>query len=164
MNNINTEDAPTYSSANNNNDDDNHIISLAKTIIARRFKRVDVMSSSETVKNYLTLHLAEKECEIFSVIMLDNQNRVIEFKELFRGTVNSASVYPREVVKEVLSSNASSVIFTHNHPSGLPDPSESDKQITKKLIKALELIDVKVLDHIIIGGAESVSFSEAGYL
>jgi len=162
MNNINTEDAPIYDSGSEVTDD--QAISLAKAIIARRFKRADVMTNCSVVKDYLTLHLAEKECEIFGVIMLDNQNRVIEFKELFRGTVNSASVYPREVIKEVLSSNASSVIFAHNHPSGLPDPSEADKQMTERLVKVLELIDVKVLDHIIVGGADSVSFAEVGYL
>ena len=160
--NINTEDAPTYGIDNKVTDD--QAISIAKLILAQRFERVDVMNNCDTVKDYLTLHLAEKECEIFGAIMLDNQNRVIEFKELSRGTINKASIYPREVIKEVLSSNAASVILAHNHPSALPDPSEADKQITERLVKVLELIDVRVLDHIIVGGADAISFAEVGYL
>jgi DNA repair protein RadC len=89
---------------------------------------------------------------------------VIEFSELFHGTLDSASVYPREVVKAALHHNAGAVIFTHNHPSGEPDPSDADRRITQRLQEALGLIEVRVLDHIVIGGSDSVSFAERGYL
>jgi len=107
------------------------------------------------LKHKLAIH----EHEVFAVLFLDSQNRILEFKELFRGTINAASVYPREVVKEVLELNAASVILAHNHPSGVTTPSQADKLITTKLQQALNLIDVSVLDHIIIGES-TYSFAE----
>lgn len=101
---------------------------------------------------------------MFAVALLDSQNRLIEFVELFSGTINAASVYPREVIKLVLLKNAASVIFTHNHPSGIPEPSEADKNITAKLSAALRLIDVKVLDHIVVGTEGHISFAERGLI
>lgn len=100
---------------------------------------------------------------MFAVLFLDSQNRILEYKELFRGTINAASVYPREVVKEVLALNAASVILAHNHPSGVSTPSQADKLITTKLQQALNLIDVSIVDHIIIGET-SYSFAEHGLI
>ena len=103
------------------------------------------------------------EHEVFAVLFLDSQNRILEYKELFRGTINAASVYPREVVKEVLALNSASVILAHNHPSGVSTPSQADKLITTKLQQALNLIDVSIVDHIIIGET-SYSFAEHGLI
>lgn len=141
------------------------IIARALRILEERmrYERVQI-SSPERTKQYLTLKLAEMEREVFGVLMLDSQNTLIEAKELFYGTIDGASVYPREVVKEVLASNAAAVIFYHNHPSGHPEPSLADRQITKRLTEALALIDVRVLDHIIVGGTKTISFSERGLI
>ncbi|GHW03181.1 DNA repair protein RadC, putative [Vibrio cholerae] len=100
---------------------------------------------------------------MFAVLFLDNQHRLIEFKELFRGTVDAASVYPREVLKEALNVNAAAVIFAHNHPSGDPEPSQTDRRITQRLKDALSLVDIRVLDHVVVGKS-SVSFAERGWL
>ncbi|WP_080623451.1 JAB domain-containing protein [Stutzerimonas stutzeri] len=109
---------------------------------------------------YLGAKLAGFEHEVFAVLFLDNRHRLIDYNEMFRGTIDSASVYPREVVKEALRLNAAAVIFSHNHPSGHPEPSQADKTLTRKL----ELIDVRTLDHIIVAGQEQVSFAELGLL
>jgi DNA repair protein RadC len=109
------------------------------------------------------LKLATYEHEVFACLMLDNRNRVIAFRELFRGTIDGASVYPREVVKQALADNAAAVIFAHNHPSGATEPSQADIAITERLKKALALIDVRVLDHLIVGD-EVTSFAERGIL
>lgn len=103
------------------------------------------------------------EREVFAVMLLDNQHRLIEFKELFQGTIDAASVYPREVVKTALKANAAAVIFAHNHPSGDPEPSQADRRITTRLQDALALIDVRVLDHIVVG-EQCTSFAERGWL
>ena len=104
------------------------------------------------------------EHEVFAVLFLDTQHRLIEYSELFRGTIDSASVYPREVLKEALRLNAAAVIVSHNHPSGNPEPSAADKSLTKRLREALAMVDVRVLDHIIVGGTETTSFAEQGLL
>ncbi|OOY33809.1 RadC family protein [Solemya velum gill symbiont] len=122
------------------------------------------LTSPETVKDYLKLRLAAREREIFGVLLLDTRHRLIRYEELFHGTIDSATVHPREVVKAALQHNAAAVIFTHNHPSGLSDPSEADKMLTQKLIGALSLIDVRVLDHLIVGADEPYSFAEHGLL
>lgn len=107
--------------------------------------------------------LSAYEREVFAVMLLDSQHRLIAFQELFFGTIDAASVYPREVVKAALQSNAAAVIFAHNHPSGDPEPSQADRAITTRLIAALNLIDVRVLDHIVVGQA-AVSFAERGLI
>ncbi|CAG0907594.1 unnamed protein product [Cyprideis torosa] len=124
----------------------------------------DVLSSPEHVRQYLSMHLTGLEHEVFSALFLDNRHRVIEYRELFRGTIDSAAVYPREVVKRCLSSNAAAVIFAHNHPSGVAEPSDTDVRLTRKLVDALALIDVRVLDHLIIGQGVQTSLAERGLM
>ena len=121
-------------------------------------------TSPEDTKNYLMLKLATLEHEIFSIMYLDNKHRLIQYADLFRGTINQASVYPREVVKEALKHNAAAVILTHNHPSGIPEPSEDDKRLTARLADALAVLDIRVIDHIIVGGLNTVSFAERGLI
>ena len=120
-------------------------------------------SNSSTTKDFLSFKLAQYDKEVFSIMLLNSQHQLIEYKELFFGTINSASVYPREVVKEVLAHNAAAVIFAHNHPSGVPEPSHADIAITKRLTEALKLIDVSVLDHIVIGET-AISMAERGLI
>ena len=124
---------------------------------------VPFLSTSAT-RDWLRLNLAGQEREMFVVLYLDNQHRLIAHEALFSGTINCASVYPREVVKSALKHNAASVVLAHNHPSGCAEPSKSDRLVTGKLSAALALVDVKVLDHFIIGHREIVSFAERGLL
>lgn len=124
----------------------------------------EILSSPDAAKRYFVLRLGDYECEYFSVAFLNNQNRLIACENMFRGTVDSAAVYPREVVKAVVQYNAAAVVFAHNHPSGVVEPSTADHAITERLRDALKLIDVKVLDHIIVGGTDTLSFAEKGYL
>ena len=121
------------------------------------------MTNPQASKDYVKLQLATYEHEVFACLFMDNRHRVIAFEKLFRGTIDGASVYPREVVKTALSHNAAAVIFAHNHPSGNPEPSQADRQITQRLKDALSLIDVRVLDHLVVGN-EVISFAERGYL
>jgi len=124
----------------------------------------DVLSSPEHVRQYLSLHMTGLQHEVFSALFLDNRHRVIEYRELFTGTIDSAAVYPREVVKHCMRSNAAAVIFAHNHPSGVAEPSDTDIRLTRKLTDALALIDVRVLDHLIIGQGVQTSLAERGLL
>jgi DNA repair protein RadC len=101
---------------------------------------------------------------VFGVLFLDSQHRLIEYKEMFNGTIDGAAVYPREVVKEALRLNAAAVVFGHNHPSGIPEPSQADRKITDRLIEALKLVDIRVLDHLVIGNQSTISFASRGYL
>ena len=123
-----------------------------------------VFDSPALVRQYLSLRLFNLEAEVFMVLLLDAQNRLIEARELFRGTVSQTVVYPREVVKAALLANASAVIFAHNHPSGVPDPSQADRMLTDALRGALTTVDVRVLDHIIVAGPKTTSFAERGWL
>jgi len=116
------------------------------------------------VTNYVRLQVADLEHEVFGVLFMNNQNCLIDSENMFRGTIDSASVYPREVAKRALELNAASIIVYHNHPSGNCDPSDSDKKITKRLSSAMELIDVRLLDHILIGGMNDMSFANKGLL
>ena len=144
---------------------DQEIINEALIILKSRLHKPDfIIREPSDASSYLKLKIAELEYESFRVMYLDNQHGLIKLKEMFRGSINSASVYPREVVKTALHFNAAAVILTHNHPSGKREPSEADKIITKKLVSALELIDVRVLDHIIVGGGDTFSFAEYGLL
>lgn len=135
----------------------------AEILAARSSKPTDSFCNPTVTKAFAACKLQAYEREVFAVMLLDNQHRLIEFKELFFGTIDAASVYPREVVKAVLAVNAAAVIFAHNHPSGEPEPSQADRRITTRLIDALGLIDVRVLDHIVVGDT-CVSFAERGLL
>lgn len=115
-------------------------------------------------EQFLRIRLQDEEHEIFCALFLDNRHRVLAFKELFRGTIDGTSVYPREVIKETLQCNAAAIIFAHNHPSGVAEPSQADERITKRLKAALELIDVRVLDHIIIGHDTTTSLASRGMI
>ena len=125
---------------------------------------VEAFTAPEIVKNYLTLSLALEEREHFHVLFLNNQHKLLLDDRLFSGTIDGASVYPREVVKRALQCNAAAVIIAHNHPSGICIPSEADKSITDKLKQALSTIDIRILDHIIVGHMETYSFAEHGVL
>ncbi len=123
------------------------------------------LTSPDMVKTFCQHSLAAKEHEVFGVIFLDNQHRVRSTAELFTGTVDAASVYPREVVKKALAENAAAVIFYHNHPaSGVAEPSQADRRITRRLADALALVDIKVLDHFVVAIEEVVSFAERGWI
>lgn len=137
--------------------------------LSRRYLRAeiaerDVLTSPEAVRNYLKSRLRVHPHEVFACLFLDNRHRVIEYRELFRGTIDGASVHPREVVREAMRWNAAAVILAHNHPSGVAEPSQSDLHITQRLQDALALVDVRVLDHIIIGEGGGTSFAERGLL
>ncbi len=142
---------------------ENQILEHAAEILANRYVRGDALTNPDATKEYIRCKLGGYEREVFALLLLDNQNRLIEFKELFHGTVDAASVYPREVVKAVLEINASAVIMAHNHPSGDATPSQADRRITERLKDALALVDVRTLDHIVVGN-DCVSFSERGWL
>jgi DNA repair protein RadC len=143
-------------------------LQVAKELVRRSLletlRHRDVLSSPATVRDYLRMSLAGRDYEVFMALFLDAQNRVIESEEMFRGTLTQTSVYPREVVKRSLFNNAAAVIFAHNHPSGLAEPSHADEVLTQALKQALALVDVKVLDHFVIAGSGVVSFAECGRL
>jgi DNA repair protein RadC len=145
-------------------DAEDQVIAQAIAILERRYVRGAALTSSEKVKDFLRLRLGEYEHEAFVVIHLDNQHRVLEVEEMFQGTIDGASVYPREVVKSCLRKNAAAVIFAHNHPSGVCEPSEADRRITSQLKTALGTVDIRVLDHIVVSAADAVSFSERGLM
>ena len=121
-------------------------------------------TSSQAVRDWLRLNLATLEREAFTVLWLDNQHRLTAHDTLFLGTINSITVHPREVVKAGLKHNAAAVILAHNHPSGEAEPSDADRQITARLKQALELVDIRLLDHLVVGGMDIVSFAERGWL
>jgi DNA repair protein RadC len=139
------------------------ILETAANIIAEKYLHEDVFCNSQATKDFLRFKLGGYEREVFAVMLLNNQHELIEYKELFYGTIDAAAVYPREVVKAVLGANAAAVILTHNHPSGVSEPSQADKAITQRLVNALGLIDVRVLDHLIIGKT-TMSFAENNLL
>jgi len=140
------------------------LCSAMSLLLDNHFKRESVLTSPEMTKNYLVSKLANYESEVFSCIHLDNQHQVLAYEELFYGTIDGASVYPREVVKSCLRHNSAAVIFAHNHPSGLSEPSQADLSITAKLKQSLALVDIRVLDHIIVGGSHTTSLAEKGLL
>ena len=145
---------------------DDEIIESALKILESRISYSSdspLLTSPQASKDYVKLQLATYQYEVFACLFMNNRNRVIAFDELFRGTIDGASIYPREVVKACLSHNAAAVIFAHNHPSGVADPSQADIAITERLKKALALVDVRVLDHLIVG-EEVISFAERGLL
>jgi DNA repair protein RadC len=139
------------------------VLEMARRHLGEQLQRETTLSSPQQTSAYLQSLLRDRGQEIFGCLMLDNKHRVIEFRELFRGTIHGASVYPREVVKQALADNAAAVIFAHNHPSGVSEPSDADIQITRKLVQALDLVDIRVLDHLVIGD-DVVCFSERGLI
>ncbi len=139
-------------------------LEMGKRYLEISVKVGDAITNPEKIKQFLKAKMRAYRQEVFSCVYLDNQHRILEYKELFYGTIDGASVYPREVVKQTLAFNAAAVIFAHNHPSGIAEPSQSDQQITERLVKALNLVDVRVLDHMIVGDDEVVSFAERGLL
>lgn len=141
------------------------VFSLASRALAQKISERDALSSPQAVRDYLQLKLAALAHEVFLVLLLDTRNRLIEAHELFRGTLNQTSVYPREVCRLALQKNAAAVIFAHNHPSGASEPSAADRTLTAQLKTTLDLIDVRVLDHFIVApGLPPLSFAERGLL
>jgi len=139
-------------------------VELALRAARDALARGDALTSPESVRDYLRLALAARESEAFVALFLDSQHRLLVAEELFRGTLAQTSVYPREVVKAALACNAAAVIFAHNHPSGVAEPSRADELLTASLKSALALIDVRVLDHFVVAGPQVVSFAERGLL
>lgn len=139
-------------------------VEMTRRHFSEVLQRGNALENPEQTRDYLMSRLRDYSFEVFSCLYLDNRHRVIQFEELFRGTINGASVHPREVVKKALGHNAAAVIFAHNHPSGVAEPSAADQQITKQLLDALALVDVRVLDHIVVGDGATVSFAERGLI
>lgn len=140
------------------------IISQALKILESKMAQGPKLTSPSMVREYLKLKVGGNHNEVFGVVLLDTQHNVLGLKELFYGSVDACSVYPRVLVQQVIAANASAVILFHNHPSGCVDPSSADKSITRKLVDALSLVDVRVLDHFVIGKTETFSFAENGLL
>ena len=140
------------------------VLAAAREILLTRMKTGDSLASPQAVRDYLRLLLHDRQHEVFVVVLLDAQNRVLVSEELFRGTLTQTSVYPREVVKVALRHNAAGVIFAHNHPSGIAEPSTADELLTRTLRQALALVDIKVLDHFIVGAGTACSFAERGLI
>ena len=139
-------------------------LELARRAMDERLKERTALTSPTAVRDYLRLTLAALEHEVFVCIWVDAQHRVIGVDEPFRGTLTQTSVYPREIVKAALAANAAAVIFAHNHPSGVAQPSRADELLTRSLKEALALVDVKVLDHFVVAGNQALSFAERGLL
>ncbi len=139
------------------------VMEMAKRHLFEELSRGDALSSPAQTRHFLSAQLASYPHEVFACLFLDNRNRVIAFEKMFFGTIDGASVYPREVVRLALKKNAAAVIFAHNHPSGVAEPSHADEQITHRLKEALALVDIRVLDHFVIGD-EVISFAERGLL
>ena len=140
------------------------VLEMARRHAGESFIASDALSDPQATRRYLALKLADVPHEVFACVFLDNRNRVLAFEELFRGTIDGAAVYPREVVKAALRHNAASVILAHNHPSGVAEPSRADRDITRRLVDALALVDIRVLDHIVLGRQTNVSLAERGLM
>ncbi len=141
------------------------IVRFAKELVSERLLASAIsLSSPADTRDFLMLHMAELEHEVFACLFLDTRHRVISYQELFQGTIDGSSVHPREVVKAALKLNAAAVIFAHNHPSGVAEPSTADERITRRLKDALALVEVRVLDHVIVGSNETTSFAERGLI
>jgi DNA repair protein RadC len=140
------------------------VLEMSRRALREKLARGSALSSPQAVRDYLRLKLQDRPHEVFVGVFLDAQNRVLAVEELFRGTLTQTSVYPREVVKRALHYNAAALIFAHNHPSGIAEPSRSDEALTQALKHALALVDVKVLDHFVVGAGAAMSFAERGLL
>ncbi|MCW8840768.1 MAG: DNA repair protein RadC, partial [Gammaproteobacteria bacterium] len=139
-------------------------LELSRRHLLTTLQRGDALTSPDHTRRYLTAQLRDRHQEVFACLFLDNRHRVLEFEELFHGTVDGASVHPREVVRRCITHNAAAVILAHNHPSGVAEPSRADEQITERLKQALSLVDVRLLDHMVIGDGEIVSLAERGII
>ena len=147
------------------NDAEKHsVMKLAMKSLAIKHRTGSALCSPEATRNYLRLRMADYRHEVFGCLLLDNRHRVIALHEMFQGTIDGASVYPRVVVQRAMEANAAAVVLFHNHPSGVAEPSMADEALTKRLKEALALVDVRVLDHFVIAAGESVSFAERGLL
>ncbi|WP_455375709.1 RadC family protein [Kaarinaea lacus] len=139
-------------------------LEMSRRFLAESMLRDDALTNPQSTTRYLMAKMRDYRREVFACVFLDNRHRVISYDELFFGTIDSATVHSRELVQQSLYHNASAVILAHNHPSGIAEPSHADRELTKQLQKALSLIDVRVLDHIVVGDGSTVSFAERGYL
>jgi DNA repair protein RadC len=140
------------------------VLEMARRHLAERLRRDSVLDSPLVVRDYLKALLRHEPHEVFGCLFLDAKHRVLAFEALFRGSIDTTSVYPRQVIKRALAHNAAALILCHNHPSGIAEPSQADRVLTKRLQKALDLIDVRVLDHFIIGEGDPLSMSEYGWM
>ncbi len=140
------------------------VLEISRRYLLDNLKRDTVLGSPKATRDFLALQLTGMQHEVFACLFVDAQNQLLGYEELFEGTLDGASVYPREVLKRVLHHNAAAVIFAHNHPSGIAEPSQADHRITERLKQALGLIDVRVLDHLIVASGDTVSFAERGWL
>ncbi|EGR1859759.1 JAB domain-containing protein [Vibrio cholerae] len=140
------------------------VLEMTQRYLAETLKRGDALTSPQQTKLYLSSVLRDRQREAFYILFLDNQHRVIRDEILFEGTIDAASVYPREVVKRALHHNAAAVILAHNHPSGVAEPSQADRRITDRLRDALGLVEIRMLDHFVVGDGEVVSFAERGWI
>ncbi|MGR5297699.1 RadC family protein [Vibrio mediterranei] len=140
------------------------VLEMSQRYLCETIQRGDSLNSPEQTKHYLMSVLRDRHREAFYVLFLDNQNRVIADEIMFEGTIDAASVYPREVVKRALHHNAAALILAHNHPSGVAEPSQADRRITRRLADALGLVDIRILDHFVVGDGEVVSFAERGWI
>ncbi|PHR65027.1 MAG: hypothetical protein COA51_06525 [Idiomarina sp.] len=140
------------------------VMEISRRYLAWQLRRDDGFTQPAMVRDYLTAQLRHQQREIFVVLLLDSQHRLLKYVELFQGTINAAPVYPREIIKLVMQHNATAVILAHNHPSGVAEPSQADQRVTERLKRALSMIDVALLDHFVIGAGTPVSFAERGLL
>ncbi len=140
------------------------VMEMARRALAQQMQAAPVFDSPQTVKDYVALHLGAREREVFAVLFLDSQHRLLQLEELFSGTLMQTSVHPREVVKRALALNAGAVVLAHNHPSGAAEPSRADEYLTQTLRSALQLVDVRVLDHLVVGRGQVVSMAERGLM
>ena len=140
------------------------VLEMASRHLGQRLQRGDPLTDPAATRQYLSATLRDLPHEVFACLYLDTRHRVISWEELFRGTLDGTSVHPREVVKRALGHNAAALIFAHNHPSGVAEPSDADRRLTRRLREALALVDIRVLDHFVVGAGETVSFAERGLL
>lgn len=140
------------------------VLEMARRHLAERLRRDSALESPQAVRDYLKARLRHEPHEAFACLFLDSRHRVLAFEVLFRGSIDGASVYPRQVVKRALAHNAAALILTHNHPSGIAEPSQADRLLTQRLKDALALVDVRVLDHFIVGDGEPLSMAEHGWM
>lgn len=140
------------------------IINKAREILTQRLYHSESLLSPKDTESFLALKLGEREQEVFSVIFLNSQYQVIQYQEMFFGTIRETSVYPREIARKALKLNASAIICSHNHPSGNPEPSQADRTITDRIREVMGLVEVQLLDHIVVGGGKTISFAERGWL
>lgn len=140
------------------------VLEMARRHLKAQLIAGDLLNNPQVVGDYLQTKLRHRQREVFSVLLLDTQHRLVRYEEVFEGTLDSANVYPREILNLALKHNAASVIFAHNHPSGVAEPSQADIRLTERLRQALALVDIKVLDHLVIGADAPVSFAERGLL